>query len=85
MSAEHSGVALALRPYQRAHLISPYERIALVARFIYPQSRPQMRDPDNATASLKELIDAVVRAAADCCLQWEGAAMHAAHKRSEGE
>lgn len=33
----------------------------IVATFIYPRTRPQMRDPDNATASLKEVIDAVVR------------------------
>jgi hypothetical protein len=40
----------------------PYECIAVVATFVYPRRRPQMRDPDKCISSLKEIADAVVRA-----------------------
>jgi hypothetical protein len=30
--------------------------------FGYPRTRPQQRDPDNCVSSLKEIVDAVVRA-----------------------
>jgi Holliday junction resolvase RusA-like endonuclease len=56
---------LAASAYWQARALAPaqpYERVTLLARFVYPRTRPQMRDPDNCVASLKEIVDAVVRA-----------------------